>query len=710
MSLTVAGFSGPLTNKHMRHSKWRKFVVMAINDMVIDSITLDSGETITLADVVIDDDATNDQLDFNVNDAGHTLRLINAGAGDFDFNTDGDIVAASDITSTAGTIETSAGVINIKHATPSLDIYDTSCTDDEVSAQVLAAATDTSTTAEDVDVTLKQKIAGTLTAFLTSDADGDITLGSGRSVVADGGGSLTGTWSDLGDVTTINIDGGSIDGTTLGAASASSAIVTSASIEGAAPTLTFKDTDCTDADANATILAQATDTGTGAEDVDVTFSQQIAGAPTAFLTSDADGNITFGTGRPLVADGGGSLTGTWSDLGAVTTVDINGGTVDNISTLSVESATPSLDLKDSSCTDADVNAQILVAATATGTGAENIDVTITQQISGTPTDAVLFDADGDIAFDSTRTVTTGALTGTAITSTSLPGRIFDSVVSLDETWGIVADNGVACGYVGGMSAEIYTVDTAYKTYRYDYGTGTDTYTDLSNGGTLQEAAEEVGDATVLVCTSQFAAVNFLSSQLATWGANGGLWEYATAADTFATLTFIEDNTDAIDEATGLRAMSQDGVMTFIPPTNWWSGIHTANTGATLAAGYAIRYRITATQLTQPAIAHAGGRGLIPVGITANTGHRYDMAGTLSKLNIHAGTISAANADTKFCVHNITQNTWGAEQTWTKQNRHFYIADIAESITAGDEICVLVTQEDGTTEYAGVSFHMKMVEA
>jgi hypothetical protein len=75
---------------------------------------------------------------------------------------------------------------------------------------------------------------------------------------ASGGGSLTGTWSDLGTVTTMDLNGGTVDGAVIGGASAAA-----------------------------------------------------------------------GTFTTLNATGGGSLTGTWSDLGTVTTIDINGGTIDN---------------------------------------------------------------------------------------------------------------------------------------------------------------------------------------------------------------------------------------------------------------------------------------------------------------------------------------------------------------------------------------------
>jgi hypothetical protein len=78
----------------------------------------------------------------------------------------------------------------------------------------------------------------------------------------------------------------------------------------ATPTVEFKDSDATAGDVNASIVVNCTDTGNGTEDCDMTFSQQIAGALTAFLTVDADGSITFGTGRTVAATTfSGALTG-----------------------------------------------------------------------------------------------------------------------------------------------------------------------------------------------------------------------------------------------------------------------------------------------------------------------------------------------------------------------------------------------------------------
>lgn len=53
-----------------------------------------------------------------------------------------------------------------------------------------------------------------------------------NSLTSTGGGSLTGTWSDLGTVTTIDINGGTLDGTVIGGASAAAASFTTVSQSG----------------------------------------------------------------------------------------------------------------------------------------------------------------------------------------------------------------------------------------------------------------------------------------------------------------------------------------------------------------------------------------------------------------------------------------------------------------------------------------------
>lgn len=129
---------------------------------------------------------------------------------------------------------------------------------------------------------------------LVTDALGSMSSQDSDSV------AITGGTEDGVTYTNVDINSGAIDNTTIGAATPGAGTFTSVTVASTGPTITFKDTDCTDSDANATIVAAATDTGSTTEDVDVTLYQQIAGSLTAWLTADADGPIIFGSGRNVL--------------------------------------------------------------------------------------------------------------------------------------------------------------------------------------------------------------------------------------------------------------------------------------------------------------------------------------------------------------------------------------------------------------------------
>lgn len=122
------------------------------------------------------------------------------------------------------------------------------------------------------------------------------------------------TWTNLGTVTTADINGGTIDGTIIGGAATAaisgttgtfSATVTGSSFVGVAAANVALAT----ASANSIFLRP--------NGVASTMGQ-IALASTGAVTLNGTLNTTSG----------GSLTGTWSNLGTVTTIDINGGTLD----------------------------------------------------------------------------------------------------------------------------------------------------------------------------------------------------------------------------------------------------------------------------------------------------------------------------------------------------------------------------------------------
>jgi len=183
-------------------------------------------------------------------------------------------------------------------------------------------------------------------------------------------------------------------------------------------------------------------------------------------------------------------------------------------------------------------------------------------------------------------------------------------VVIDDICGHI-NFGAASGANGhlniGVIKTIYDIPASHLVYIYDYGGGTDTISVISAGGNLTVSAtgEEIGDATILVAPTQFNVFNVDVATGTTWGGAGGKWQYATAANTWSDLTIITDGSISATDS-----LEQDGTVKFVMPTDWVSVAHTANTGST-TAGYAIRFVLTATQLTQQAIAQAGTFGLIP---------------------------------------------------------------------------------------------------
>ena len=71
---------------------------------------------------------------------------------------------------------------------------------------------------------------GTTGKLIQNYTSGAPTISDTGAITATQGGSLTGTWSDLGTVTTIDINGGTLDGTVIGGASAAAATVTTLSL------------------------------------------------------------------------------------------------------------------------------------------------------------------------------------------------------------------------------------------------------------------------------------------------------------------------------------------------------------------------------------------------------------------------------------------------------------------------------------------------
>ena len=111
------------------------------------------------------------------------------------------------------------------------------------------------------------------------------------------------------DISKVDIDGGAIDGTIIGANSAA-AVTTSA------------------------LVATTADINAGTFDGIVGGTTPAAGTFTALTSTgntilgDASGDTVTFTGSGITLTAGTTVTGTWTNLGTVTTADINGGSID----------------------------------------------------------------------------------------------------------------------------------------------------------------------------------------------------------------------------------------------------------------------------------------------------------------------------------------------------------------------------------------------
>jgi len=103
------------------------------------------------------------------------------------------ITAGTKAASKALVADAAGNIDNIvigRSALPALEFKDTDCAVTDVNASINIDASDTGDGTEDIDVRMSQQVAGSLTNFLFSDADGDLTLGHTTQNIAFNGNLL----------------------------------------------------------------------------------------------------------------------------------------------------------------------------------------------------------------------------------------------------------------------------------------------------------------------------------------------------------------------------------------------------------------------------------------------------------------------------------------------------------------------------------------
>lgn len=209
-----------------------------------------------------------------------------------------------------------------------------------------------------------------------------------------------------------------------------------------------------------------------------------------------------------------------------------------------------------------------------------------------------------------------------------------------------------------------------------------------------------GDAFLLGAAQKFHAVLIgISTQ-----ANMSLtttWEYTDTTDDDTSWTAIPATT-MLDNTTAMQvAGTGNKLLVFQPPADW--ATVTMDTGAVLSgAKYYIRCVVSAfsSSTTEPLVDQVwfyfGDQF---------TGIQAPVTGNIDAVYFNWNTLSAANADSKFLIWNVTQDTFQV-YTCTKATA-LVRATGTLAITENDQLVVIQCAEDGSTEFADGSISLEI---
>jgi hypothetical protein len=172
------------------------------------------------------------------------------------------------------------------------------------------------------------------------------------------------------------------------------------------------------------------------------------------------------------------------------------------------------------------------------------------------------------------------------------------------------------------------------------------------------------------------------------------WKYWDG-DSWVALTTLDDSTVSFSEAAGTYVLS------FKPPVDWEA--NTVENGPNGEAGYFVVAEVaTATGVpTEPLIEQCW---VLPLDAPAASGITIPAGVapfTITGVSMTAVTASAGGTDSSFLLLNATSGFF-AQFTWTA-GAAVDSAEVSVPVAAGDELLVVQIGEQGTTEFADVSF-------
>jgi fibronectin-binding autotransporter adhesin len=426
--------------------------------------------------------------------------------------------------------------------------------------------------------------------------------------------------------------------------------------------------------------------GNVVSDTDSTDDLGTTGVRWANLWVDA---ITMG--GALTASGGGALTGTWSDLGTVTTVDINGGTVGGVTLDGTISGAPTWASNQAITLSTAAQANITSLGTLTALQVDNLNLNGNTLSATTGAVNITPLAGSAIVLDATISVDAGVVTGaTSITSTTFVGDVTGNVSGTAPAGtltgatlasGVVTSSLTTVGTLvaGAVPASLVTAGTlGTGAYVFDNTvSGITTLTATTLAGTLSTAAQanvtSLGTLTALQVDNLNVNLNTISATTGainitpavgsailldgTVSVDAGV---VTGATSITSTAFVGAVTGNSSTATALETARTIGGTSFDGTANIAVGLAATATALATArtiggtsfdgtANIAVGLSATSTALaTARAINGVNFDGTAAITITA-------AAGTLSGATLASGVTSSSLTS----VGTIGTGTWSA---------------------------------------------------
>jgi len=278
----------------------------------------------------------------------------------------------------------------------------------------------------------------------------------------------------------------------------------------------------------------------------------------------------------------------------------------------------------------------------------------------------------------------------------------------EDTDGLFTNSGGMAGGVPDSTTNQYN-DGGGTVYVKVYDLTSTTWDDLSTSALLSGGvdwtnnyqllpdadAEEAGDAFAIGFDSKFCEFGFndLASgagALATWGGDGGKWQYSTGADTWSDITTIFDNTDSVAQD-GLQSLTRVGTISFAPPSDWVMATYDGQ------EAYWVQYVLTGAQLTQTPLIDSVAKDEPFIIVAGSDSFSAPFKATIGKIRMTDMGDTVHDQAIQFVVGNFTTGVFTEEFTWTaSQYNDTFTPSTPLAVAADDVIGICITDDGGST--------------